>query len=1046
MFKKGQTKSAFTIELVSDIEKEDMLIVRSSFEDLREVSRIFKYNKKEILDLHHLVKTIKILSKLICFLHHEEYNPEHDYTKVDFLVEPLKGRQAIMKDIGIIDILMDIAHFPFEHEFYTIEDIDKPLYISKVISLCYISIKFVIKELRPNKLYASQWLDMIAEYSLKDTKNILHAKETLTELIDNNEKILSVQIKDPIITRLVGDFFNSKPDDKVVGIIRAMCICNGEPVKKNQTKIIKLLLADKMNLRKVMAELWKREDTGQVFISNPWDLNSNKKIDLKELKTESQKIDDGRYYHFYINLIGLLTDICFGRNYSAINILVSYFPLELLIDIICENSFDPEIRTAMTRLIEVLYIDVFPYQGLKIPHLIRIYKSEDIRTEDLELSCSHKSSEENNRLEGLTTFMLKIIQCPLDMGEVAEAAELYTAIIELCNKMIKLGYFKKYSDIKSIYDRTMKMVSANWSREQYGKLSKSKTIIKFKESTDRSKGYSLQMYSDKVEFSMKVSKLKMALCKIVMELLYVETDFQITRTAIVYEQMLTHESNEGLGAVATFEHQSLLDPERKIADGKYSEDDSLKRLFKFIEDKILMSSNLIEKQPHLTNFLIENTLGEDKELKDFSLKLLQELYTGGQRLFKYMQLLIVIDSDQDNEFYTHALEFQRKLFKIYENMPNWYNNSNRLSIEYMNTSELLKSIKEDFKDASKLSAAHGNLENNQMSNHLFEMSRDYLFVNLYLQKLQEYLPQFYQNLLDKTGIVDHILKMVTYIITQLSLTNREPEDEVLAENKALLNELILLLCRAVHDNSYIKSKFLPYIDSWLKTIAIYNSKSKLNDIEKPKNYMQRSVSIRQGSPSKVKVGSSFRFTIEHSTDESVEGDIPFLSNMIQLIIQVLRNSRDILKDNSLISIIIHGLLDILCKSHRRTANFYLMAQVMHALEELVCDKYMPIRANQSLVIKLLAVRNKEGVLYYYQNTTVFPTMENDLRLKIKMEEMDSIPIKVMHSKLCMDLAFVSLVGMCTFENNEYAERIAQSFIPPRYYFFLKLGMSNTSVK
>lgn len=1037
MFKEGQTKSVFTIELVPDTERDNILQVRSGFEDLREVSRIFKYNKKDALELRHLVKTIGILSKIVCFLHDQEYNSDLDYTQESFNKEPLKDRQAIMKDMGIIDILMDIVHFPFEHGFFSIEDIENPLYISKVISLCYISIKFVIRELRTNELYASQWLDMIVEYGLKDTKNILNVKETLTELIDNNEKILNAQIKDPIINRLVDDLFNSRPDDKVVRIIQVMCVCNGKPVAKNQARMTKLLLADKVSLRKVMPELWKREDTGQIVISDPWDLKSTKKINLKDLKTMSQELDNGRYYDFFMSMIDLMVDLCLGRNYTAINILTNYYPLDLLIDIICDRGFTSKIRTAMIKLIEVLYIDVFPYQDLQIPYLIRVFDSAEANTGDLSLSCSFKSSEDSGKLQGLTSFVLDIINCPLDMLEISEAAELYTAIVELCRKMIKLGYFKKYSDIKAIYNGIMLMVSANWDRETSTKdFNRSKTSFKGKDSADSNKGLSMSMKSEDIQFQSKVNGVKMALCKILLDLLYVEADFQITKTVAIYRNLSSEEDTpcDQFNQVQTIEVQSLLDPENidaaHIHRGKHG-DERLKKLFTAVEKKVLLPGSLVDKKPHLTNFLIENTLSNDKELKDFSLKLLQEMYTVGKRLFQYMQMLLVIDSDQEKTFYSRATEIQKLMFKLFENMPNWYNNHNRLSMEYHQAIEIAKRIEEDFKDARKFTLDRISLENIQMSACLFDLAREHLFVNIHLQKMLESLPQFYQNLLDKTGIIDHALKMITYMVGQLHNDEEKIEAELMAENKVLLNELILLICKTTHDNTFNKMNLLPYIDGWLKSIILYNSLGMAVNIQKPKNFMN-SPNKKQGSPQKHREGSSIKYMHDYGLDDQIEdGDLPFMSNIVQLVIQVLRNSKEVLKDFNLVSSIAHSLIEILCKSRKRTANFYLMAQVMHALEEMVCERDMPIRANQSLVIKLLAERNKEGVLYFYQNTTIYPTVEVDLQLPSKIEEMDNTPVHVVPSKLCMDLAFLSLIGMCTFEKNEYAERIAQSFIPPK---------------
>ena len=58
------------------------------------------------------------------------------------------------------------------------------------------------------------------------------AEEALTELIDNNEKILETKISNSTIY----DFIKMLEDDmeaKYVKLLRALVICNGQPMVKN---------------------------------------------------------------------------------------------------------------------------------------------------------------------------------------------------------------------------------------------------------------------------------------------------------------------------------------------------------------------------------------------------------------------------------------------------------------------------------------------------------------------------------------------------------------------------------------------------------------------------------------------------------------------------------------------------------------------------------------------------------------------------------------------------------------------------------------------
>ncbi len=64
--------------------------------------------------------------------------------------------------------------------------------------------RYTIREYRPNELYASQWLDFLMTETLntKEETDTLIGK-TLTELIDNNTKILKNRIKRQTIEKII---------------------------------------------------------------------------------------------------------------------------------------------------------------------------------------------------------------------------------------------------------------------------------------------------------------------------------------------------------------------------------------------------------------------------------------------------------------------------------------------------------------------------------------------------------------------------------------------------------------------------------------------------------------------------------------------------------------------------------------------------------------------------------------------------------------------------------------------------------------------------
>jgi len=65
-------------------------------------------------------------------------------------------------------------------------------------------IKHTIREYRPNEIYASQWINMFMNHTLSTNEDTdLKAEATLTELIDQNKKILESRISKDTISKLI---------------------------------------------------------------------------------------------------------------------------------------------------------------------------------------------------------------------------------------------------------------------------------------------------------------------------------------------------------------------------------------------------------------------------------------------------------------------------------------------------------------------------------------------------------------------------------------------------------------------------------------------------------------------------------------------------------------------------------------------------------------------------------------------------------------------------------------------------------------------------
>ena len=77
------------------------------------------------------------------------------------------------------------------------------------------------------------------------------------------------------------------------------------------------------------------------------------------------------YSEFYCALIVLLSELCQGRNYIAIEELRRFYPIDICVDIITSNEFKNMVRSAFTRIILTLWICAHPFVNEEVPSKVK---------------------------------------------------------------------------------------------------------------------------------------------------------------------------------------------------------------------------------------------------------------------------------------------------------------------------------------------------------------------------------------------------------------------------------------------------------------------------------------------------------------------------------------------------------------------------------------------------------------------------------------------------------------------------------------------------
>lgn len=137
-----------------------------------------------------------------------------------------------MKEMGVIDIIIEIVYYDYFQNFH------EKFYVSKFFEILHNLLRISIMEYRPNELYASQWLDFIRQIALERNQDV-GLNLALTELIDNNEKILTTRITSKMIESFVEKL--KQQETIYLNLLKVILISDGKAINKNQMILNEIL-------------------------------------------------------------------------------------------------------------------------------------------------------------------------------------------------------------------------------------------------------------------------------------------------------------------------------------------------------------------------------------------------------------------------------------------------------------------------------------------------------------------------------------------------------------------------------------------------------------------------------------------------------------------------------------------------------------------------------------------------------------------------------------------------------------------------------------
>lgn len=424
-------QNLFKIEKLDSDHLQKVLFLKSATTAVRLFYEKFK-NKDSVKDMD-IQKTRDVIKKIICFIFSINKRDVSDFNEVGG--NPLKEHQKLCRDFLVLDLLIEIIYIAFTtygvQKVNPEERLNKQIGSSSIIlefvRLCFSALRYIILEYRPNELYTSQWLNFLMNETLKSSKERdTYIGRTLTELIDNNKRIIETRIKKETILKIISDMSFNIKNPCFIDLLRAICICDGEPMIVNQNIMTSYLLSSD-KFREAGFKFYQSDD--KIFI-----VNSKFGFEEPLLKLESIEGQPSyETYQYVIKLCDLFSDLSKNRNYRAITFLQEKFNKKILIGIIKSDSYNFELRATLLNLFEYIWLDIEPYRVTEFPSLILSHNTEHKEFKKVEFDSSFKE---------LYLFFETFLSgykhsAPSSTSELIFAIK----IIEVLTKMVKISFF-----------------------------------------------------------------------------------------------------------------------------------------------------------------------------------------------------------------------------------------------------------------------------------------------------------------------------------------------------------------------------------------------------------------------------------------------------------------------------------------------------------------------------------------------------------------------------------------------------------------------------
>ena len=442
----SKDEDAFIIEMANSDYIRDWLRIHSAIPILKGYITDLKKKREDVIRSKDKMKIIEnILIGLIFFvIETDEKDP--------FICEgePNKDRQKLIRELKFVEILCDMLYFPFVDKFVSLEKLEDIPTLGRVWGLINRLLKHIVQDYRINEEYVAQWIELFFSQLMNTGEGSDdYSESTITAILGNNKKILDSQISKEDIINIVELWKSRKKNQRFINLINCLLVCQGEAVVSNQNYIVECVMEDENTKQFFVIPIRENNGSYEVFFSDADTENGDQWIDLRNIKSWSEKNDDLRLYDYYLSYLDLVTLSWFDRSYKGINIFEPLFPFDITFGWAKDESLPYEIRSRFTDILLSLHVDKQPLEPLRVPSLTRIWDIFDNKDDDMPFKPNIPKY-----LLDIKPFVKKFLVEGKGMQKSYEKAKnkMMLSVLNLAKWLVTFGFYRNQEEFIEMID------------------------------------------------------------------------------------------------------------------------------------------------------------------------------------------------------------------------------------------------------------------------------------------------------------------------------------------------------------------------------------------------------------------------------------------------------------------------------------------------------------------------------------------------------------------------------------------------------------------